>query len=109
MSWFSVSLLFRAVHNEIISDTDLWEERIVMIDGNTEDDAINEGLRIGKSEEHEYLVSSNDSNPEQMVRWSFVQIERVCEIEGNSLVNGWEIFTRYLRNSEVQSILTPFD
>jgi hypothetical protein len=109
MSWFSVSLLFRAVHNEIISDTDLWEERVVIIDSDTEDDAKNKGLRIGKSEEHEYFVSSNDSKPEQMVRWSFVQIERIHEIEGNTLVNGREIFTRYLRNSEVQSILTPFD
>lgn len=109
MRYFSVSLLFRSVHNGISTNTDLWEERIVLIEADTEDDARIEGLRIGKSEEHEYPVSSNNSKPDQTVKWTFLQIERVCAIECNTLVNGCEIFTRYLRTSEVESILTPFD
>jgi len=109
MCWFSVNLLFRAIHNGITSDTDLWEERIVLINADTEEDAKKEGLRIGSSEEHEYIVSSDNSKPNHTVRWTLIQIESVCEIEGNSFVNGLEIFTRYLRNSEVNSILTPFD
>jgi len=109
MCWFSVSLLFRAIHNGIATDNDLWEEQIVLINADTEEDARKEGLRIAKSEEHEYLVSSDSSNTSHAVRWTYIQIERVCEIEGNALFNGLEIFTRYLRNSEVESILTPFD
>ncbi len=103
MPWFSVDLLFRAIHNGIETDTDVWEERIVVINANDEQDARNECLKLGKSEEHEYFANA------QIVKWTFVQIERVCEIEGNSLVNGLQVFTRYLRNSEVVSILTPFE
>lgn len=104
MCWFSASLLFRSVHNGIASDDDLWEERIVLINADSEENANKECLRIGKSEEHEYLVSSDSS-----VRWRFIQVERVCEIDGDIMVDGLEVFSRYLRNSEVESILTPFD
>jgi hypothetical protein len=109
MSWFSVNLLFRAIHNEIKTDNDLWEERIIVINAVNEQAAKTEGLRVGKLEEHGYSVASRESHSDNSVKWSFVQIERVCEIEGDVLVNGLEVFTRYLRNSEVESLLTPFD
>lgn len=109
MCWFSVNLLFRAIHNGISTENDLWEERIILINSGSEIEARNEGLRIGKSEEHEYLVASDINDQDGMIRWSFIQIERICKIESDNLVNGQEIFTRYLRNSEVESILIPFD
>jgi hypothetical protein len=109
MPWFSASLLFRAIHNGIPTDADLWEERIVVVNAKTKQDATNECSRIAQYEEHEYLVGSDKFKADKSVRWSFAQIERLCEIEGDVLSNGLEVFTRYLRNSEVKSILTPFD
>jgi hypothetical protein len=109
MSWFSVSLLFRSIHNGLPSDTDLWEERIILVDADIEEDAKKIALKIGKSEEHDYFTASDNSISGEFVKWTFIQVERVCEIDGNTMINGLEIFTRYLRHSEVESILTPFD
>ena len=109
MPWFVANLLFRAIHNGMISDNDIWEERIILIDADTEQDAIKECIKIGKSEEHEYPVKADKSGKDEIVKWSFIQIERICLIEGSAFVNGLEVFTRYLRNSEVKSLLTPFE
>ncbi len=109
MYWYSVSLLFRAIHNGVASDTDIWEERIILVSANTEENAKEEALKIGRSEEVEYFAPSDNGGENQAITWKFVQIERICAIEGNTLSNGLEIFCRYLRNSEVESILTPFD
>ena len=43
-----------------------------------------------------------------VVSWTFETIERVYLIEDEELHNGSEVFSRFLRDAEVKSLLTPF-
>jgi hypothetical protein len=74
-----------------------------LIEANSEEDAKHEGLRIGKQAEHEYAVIGDT------VKWTFIQNERVYQIEDEKLKNGKELFLKFLHDSEVKSILTPFE
>ncbi len=58
---------------------------------------------IGKTEAQTYEVESG------VVIWNFERIERVYPIEVDELRSGCEVFSRFLRDSEVKSLLTPFD
>ena len=59
--------------------------------------------RIGTSEVQTYEVEGG------LVIWKFHSIERVYPVLDDELRNGTEVFSRFLRDSEVRSLLTPFD
>jgi len=102
--YFTVSLLFKAVHRKPENGDDpLWEESIVLIEADTEEDARVQGEMLAKEQEIEYEVKGGDS-----VVWQFELIERVFQIDNESLVSGTEIFSRFLLDEEVKSILKPF-
>jgi Domain of unknown function (DUF4288) len=102
--WYTVSLLLKSRHLNQPSEQDwLWEESIVLVQAENEDDARRAGERIGKSKELEYVSATGDQ-----VRWTFETIESVCEILDDTITSGTEVFSRFLRNEEVDSILTPF-
>lgn len=101
--WFSASLLFQSVHR-IPSDGSLWEESIRLIKATSLTEAKSIADLLRRSSETEYSVSDIDS-----VRWTFVRVESVFSIEDDLLKSGIELFSRFLRESEVNSLLTPFD
>src|SRR5437879_3684838 len=101
--WFAVNLLFESVHFPRADDQPLWEERLVLIQAPNESEAEQKGARLGKDEEHEYESATGDH-----VRWAFRRVERVYPIEAETLGDGTELFARFLRCSEVVSLLTPF-
>ncbi len=81
----------------------IWEESILLIEAGSEEEARSEGERIARSRTHTYEVEDG------LVIWSFEQIERVYAIDREELRSGMEVFSRYLRDSEVKSLLTRFD
>ncbi|OPY92664.1 MAG: hypothetical protein A4E73_00892 [Syntrophaceae bacterium PtaU1.Bin231] len=113
MPYYSVNLLLKSEHLREPAVNPLWEERIVLVEAASERDAVREGMRIGKEAEDEYTVSyGGDEEGEEgqdTLRWTFVQIERVCEISNGEIKNGTELFSRFLRESEIRSILSPFE
>ncbi|MGA7614564.1 MAG: DUF4288 domain-containing protein, partial [Thermoanaerobaculia bacterium] len=98
--WYSASLLFRAVHPTDRDSDWLWQDRIVLMNVSDEDMAQQRGEALGREYEHEYQTSSGT------VRWEFVRVERLCQIEGE-LRDGAELFSRFLRESEAKSLLKP--
>jgi hypothetical protein len=100
--WYSANLLFRGSHRDYPSKEDLWLEQILLIEASDADKARTVALSSGRAGRHEY------ANTSDTVEWQFAQIERLCEIEG-SPTHGTELFWRFLRKSEVESLLTPFD
>src|SRR5262249_27059457 len=100
--WFAVNLLFEAVHPDDRENDSLWEERIILVRAKTETEACEEGERIGKAGEHEYIAANGD-----LVRWTFRQVERVSAVE--VLDHGTELFSRFLSKQEVESLLSPFE
>jgi|SRR5437660_6208052 len=101
--WFAVSSFFKCkcIHPEHPDDESLWEERIFLIQAETEEGARQEGERICKVEEHEYVSATGD-----LVQWIFQQVASVSEIY--SLEPGSELFSRFLKKQEVDSLLTNF-
>lgn len=101
--WFTASLLFKSEHQAASAGEPLWEEKIILV--RAEDEAAAEGkaAQLGKAEEHEYRNQAGE-----LVRWSFERVERVCQMEDDVLKDGVELFSRFLRDSEVKSLLTPF-
>ncbi len=102
--WFGVSVLLCAeTPGEKEADL-LWEESIVLVKGASEDEARLLGEKIGKGMEHEYESVSGAH-----IRWTFRSICEVYEIQEQKILRtGAEVFSRFLRHSEVQSLMTPF-
>jgi len=100
--WYSASLLFKGVHSPLRAEP-LWEESVRLIKADTEDDAREKARRLGVAEKTSYRTSDGK------VTWIFDRIERVYAIDAESIVDGTELFSRFLRNSEVESLLTPMD
>ena len=104
-TWYSISALFVSRHKgRPIGSETLWEERIFLVFSENSEDAERLGKTLALAAEHSYTVEGGD-----IVSWVFDRIERVYSIEAESLDCGSEIFSRFLRNSEVQSMLTPFE
>lgn len=102
--WYVASLFFVSVHPKQKNAIPLWEEEVVLMDSPTDEEAANKAEKFGKAKEHKYKNAKGET-----VEWRFVKVERVCQLDTNSLVDGTELFSRFLRNEEAKSLLTPFD
>jgi len=103
MNLYSVSLLFKSLHTHLSTDPPLWEESIRLFNAISENDARQKAEKYGRSLEVNYETTKD------IVNWVFDCIERVCEIERIEAIDGFEVFSRFLRDSEVQSLLIPFE
>ena|SRR2546425_165914 len=100
---FSACLLFRAVHNGKPSESDVWEESIVLLHANSQTRAMEQAANIGRGRAFSYPVKDGD-----VVAVEFVSVERVFKVEDPLTSEGAEVFSRHLRGSEVRSLLEPF-
>lgn len=104
--WFSVNLLFESVYSDETKEN-YWEEKIIILNCISEEEAIARAIDIGKNEEFEYTpVEGNESEKISVV---FRKIERIFIIDDEIIKDGSEVFSRMLRDCEVRSILRPFD
>ena len=101
--WYAANLLYRSIHTPIESKPTVWEESVRLIQARNEAEARQEAEAIGRSEAHGYEVEGGT------VVWVFERIERLFAITDEELRSGSEVFSRYLRDSEVKSLLTPFE
>jgi hypothetical protein len=81
----------------------LWEESIVLVEAGSEQDARHQAERLGLLGNHGYGSESGH------VEWKFERVERIYPIDAAEVGSGTEVFSRFLRDSEVKSLLTPFD
>jgi len=103
MNWFTASLLFEATHSDSSVARALWEERIVLIRAESVEVAQHLAQELGVSREQSYPAQGQD-----VVTWKFRRVERVYEVQAEAPDAGVELFSRYLRAEEVESLLTPF-
>lgn len=101
--WYTVNLLYKSTHIPTEPKPTIWEERILLIGAESEAEARDKAEQIGNSSAQTYQVEDG------LVVWNFERIERVYAIEKEELSSGTEVFSRFLRDSEVTSLLTPFD
>jgi hypothetical protein len=101
--WFAANLLFKSVHIPSGKSPPIWEQSIRLIEAETEADARDKAERLGRSEMVSYQARSD------LVIWTFEGVERVYAIEQDHLSDGVELFSRFLRDAEVTSMMTPFE
>lgn len=101
---FAASLLFRSSRDGVFDDANLWEESLVLIEALSADDAEAKAALLAVSAESSYVAMDGTH-----VAWTFFKVERVSQIVDQPLRHGSELFSRYLRHAEVQSLLTPFE
>lgn len=101
--WYTASLLYKSTHTPTEPKPTIWEEQILLISARSEAEARDKAEQIGNSSAQTYKVKDG------LVVWKFERIERIYSIEEEELVSGTEVFSRFLRDSEVTSLLTPFD
>jgi hypothetical protein len=104
MTWFSASLFFKGEHSRTREEKELWEESICLIHADTENEALKKAIRSGREKEVSYKTCEGD-----ILSWKFVKVERLFVIDEDSLTDGTELFSRFLRSEEAASLLTPFD
>ena len=88
--WFSASLLMKGNSSERSDEDIFWEDSIVLIQADDEEDAIVQADALGKAAENQYVAATGES-----LSWTFERIERVFEI-GEVLASGMELFSRHL-------------
>jgi Domain of unknown function (DUF4288) len=101
--WYTANLLYRSIRTPTESKPTVWEESVRLIQARNEAEARQEAEVIGRAEAHSYEVEDG------AVAWVFERIERLFAITDEELRSGSEVFSRYLRDSEVKSLLTPFE
>jgi len=104
--WYSAALLSKRTHpaSDPATDEPLWEESIVLIEADSEEDAMREAQSIGRRDETSFTSVSGE-----LVKWEFVCVTEVHEILEETFKHGTEVFSRFVRNPEVKSSRTPFE
>src|SRR4029079_7738236 len=97
--WYSASLLYESVHNQMAREESIWEEQIVLVRADTDAEARAQAELIGKSSEGTY-TSANKAQ----VRWAFREVQSVFQLLDQELKPGTEVFSRFLRASEAKSL-----
>ena len=101
--WFSACLLFENVSPMRSSSENIWEERIVLLDAASDEEALHRAEMIGKHAEHDYIAASGEP-----IECKFRRIERIFPLDVQQPGDETEVFSRFLRESEVRSLLNPF-
>jgi len=104
--WYVASAFFTSADSGSQQNLSaLWEEVLLLIDAADDESAARAAEEIARSTEHEYAVSQPTPH---VLRWTFVKVERVNRVE-DPLAHGTELFSRFLRATEAESLLRPFD
>lgn len=100
--YFAVSIFYQSRINGTVSN--LWEEQIVLVRAFSEEDAAKQAVDFAHAQETSYQNCEGDD-----VEWRFFKVERVFNTGLAEFSGNVEIFSRFLKKSEAESLLTPFD
>lgn len=106
--WFSAQLLFRAEVEKLSSesDTDTYEESIILIQAIDKEEAHRIALDQGQAAEVRY---ANIYNKE--VHWKFLKVVDLFELTEENIGSGTEVYSRFIltpSGTELKDILYRF-
>ncbi len=102
--WYSVDILMKSSSSKVEGIPLLWEEVIIIVEAEGEADARTKAENIARLDEVEYTSISGEN-----IEWTYERILQVYEIRPSQIADGTEVFSRFLRDSEVKSLSMPFD
>ncbi len=91
-SWYSAKLLFQSKINDASLEHPLCEESIRVLLADTEEDARARAEQVGVAAQHEYHNKQGET-----VRWEFISVLDIQEIDGDSLEDGTEVYSELFR------------
>ena len=96
--WFVVSVMYEGEHVPGDGQDNIWEESLLLVAAPDSDAAHQIAEKIGRKREHGYAVDGG------LINWRLRFVDRVCAVDGD-LDHGSEIFSRFLKATEVESIV----
>lgn len=100
--WYTANLIYKSVQED--GSSGLWEERIVLINAEDEQDALVKARSVGLEGEHSYQTEL-----EGMLKWVLDSVDRVYQVDSENLCDGVELFSRYLKEEDVEILRKPFE
>ncbi|MGH8064116.1 MAG: DUF4288 domain-containing protein [Candidatus Entotheonellia bacterium] len=97
--WFGVSLLYKSSEPLDEQGTRLFEERIIVLNAADEAEARKRANEHGPSLEEQYANAEG-----RWVAWTFERTVEVKAILEDQIADGVEVFSRFLRQDEVDSL-----
>jgi hypothetical protein len=101
--WYTVSLLFESVHEGLPSNTDLWEQRVILFDASSEEDAVRQARCFALDHQESYISATGDR-----VQWLFREVAAVFSILDADLKPCTEVFGQFLKAAEADSLMKSF-
>ena len=100
MKWFSVRMLLESVlpHEANAGDV-LYEDRIILVLAETEEEAKSKGERIGRTARGEYKNQYGET-----VKWEFREVVDVIQLLDGSVADGTEVYWSFLGEEEVKQL-----
>jgi hypothetical protein len=108
VNWYAVKLLFESVHsgNPLLDKVDehylanekLFEESIILVNAIAMEQAYQIAEDLARKSEHEY---SNVYG--ELVKWKFISILHVFELDDKELKTGTEIYSRFIHAKKENS------
>jgi hypothetical protein len=89
MHWYGVCVVLRSTIDGVSSVSDLFEESFRVIRAASASEAAEAGELVGRASRHEYR-----NEHAQLVRWDFVKVSDVQELDNDELSSGDEVFSR---------------
>ncbi len=102
--WYVANIFLKSLNAKASNDEGIWEERLVLFEANSETEAMEKAASFGESEQHSYLNSEGET-----VSWKFDSVERIGHLDAGKLEDKLELFSRFLRKSEAESLKKKFE
>ncbi|MZP30378.1 DUF4288 domain-containing protein [Heliobacterium undosum] len=116
-NWYAVKILFESIHSgtanlDKIDEADydsskkLYEESIILVEAATIKNAYEIAEEQAYRTEHEYL-----NTYEQLVKWRFVKLLHVFELNDNQLNSGTEVYSRFIharKEDDIKDIINRY-
>jgi hypothetical protein len=101
--WYLAVILFKNTHSPSSNDQ-LWEERFVLFEATNHAEAENKATSYSRSEEQSYPNQNGET-----VSWNFDSVWEVRPLDASHFEDKLEIFSRFLKSNEVDSLKRKFE
>lgn len=102
--WYAVSCIWRAIRDDAPAPDDLCEEIILLVHARDPNEAATQACTLSERERMQYTAADG-----HQVSWAPLCVLGVHEIEKGELKSGAELFCRFMRLSEVESLQKRFE
>jgi hypothetical protein len=100
---FSASVLLRCIQGDKENSDILWQENLVLCNSENIQEARKKAEFVGRKLENEYKSITGET-----VKWKFDSILMMYQLENEIIQDCDIIFSRHLRNTEVDSLKIKF-